>query len=77
MGGAALAAGGVYLMLANRSARRCRTPGPAGIGLGLGLVVFLAPDSFRAAAHAGAPRTWSVAAAALPGGAFLSATGAF
>ena len=78
VGGAALVAGGVYL-LADRPIGESLSYAGAGIsiGLGLGLVGFSAPDSFRAAARASAPRTWSVAAAGLPGGAFLSATGAF
>jgi hypothetical protein len=78
VGGAALAAGGGYLLVAMPIGE---TPsylvaGPA-IGLGLGMIVFMAPNSFRAASHAAAPRTWSVAAAGLPGGAFVSATGSF
>ena len=78
LGGAALAAGGVYLLVDKPIGENLSYAGAGvGIGLGLGLVGFSAPDSFRAAARASAPRTWSVAAAGLPGGAFFSATGAF
>jgi hypothetical protein len=80
VGGVAITGAGVALLVA-QPADLGQTAsiaiGAPAVCLGLGLALVAAPSSFRAGAHAGAPRSWSLAGTVLPGGAFVGAGRAF
>jgi hypothetical protein len=76
VGGLAITGTGLALLVAQPSdlgQTASIAIGAPAVCLGLGLALVSAPASFRAGAHAGTDRGWSLAASALPGGAFVGA----
>jgi hypothetical protein len=78
--GAAIACGGLYLMVAQPSALEREASIGFGVGavaLGAGMALVTAPRAFRAGAEARASTRWTLSAATLPTGAFVGAGRAF
>lgn len=80
VGGVAIMAGGIWLMVVQPEALEKTASVGLGVGaicLGLGLAAVSAPQSFRAGAQVGTSTSWSFGASGLPGGGFVGAARAF